>query len=160
MLVTTAIEPHLPGMGQTTSLKALLDLGCTRCLVSPALVEKFGIRLRRLKTQIAFCQLDGSVAGGIPATFTTVSLEMTMGSHSETLSFTVTPGMDRLLILGLDLLKKWNPQVDWRKGLLKFPARGKTPCTTECKPQKDPGKKLRQPQGESQYQVYQKNTMT
>lgn len=141
-LVTMAIEPHLPGMGQTVSLKALLDSGCTRCLVRPALVEKFGIRLRRLKIPIALGQVDGSVAGGIPATFTTVSLEMTMGSQSETLSFTVTPGMNRLLILGLNWLKKWNPRVDWRKGLLKFPVWGKTPCSTERKPQKDPWQEI------------------
>lgn len=119
--VTMPIELQLPGTGQKASLRALLDSGCTRCLVSPALVEKLRIRPRRLKCPIAFCQLNGSVVGGIPAMFVTEPLEMQMGAHSETLSFIVAPGMERPLVLGLAWLKRWNPQVDWRKGLLKFP---------------------------------------
>lgn len=58
--------------------------------------------------------------GGIPATFATESIRMQMGAHSEVMSFIIAPGMERLLVLGLVWLKKWNPYVNWRKGLLKF----------------------------------------
>lgn len=50
--------------------------------------RKTGGLPERLKNLIAFCQLDKSVTGGVPAT---ESLGMTMGGHSETLSFIVTP---------------------------------------------------------------------
>lgn len=69
--VTVPIELHFPGSGLEATLRALLDSGCTRCLVNLALVEKLGIWLRRLKVPVTFCQLDGSVVGGIPATFAT-----------------------------------------------------------------------------------------
>lgn len=72
-------------------LKAILDSGCTRCVISPEVVKKLG--LRRLKIPIAFCQLHGSVAGEGPAHFVTKLVEMGIGSHTETLSFIMVPGM-------------------------------------------------------------------
>lgn len=62
--VTILIELSFPKSGLKANLRVLLDSGCTRCLVNPALVEKLGIQLRRLKVLIAFCQLNGSVTGG------------------------------------------------------------------------------------------------
>lgn len=44
-----------------------------------------------------------------------------MGSHTETLTFIMAPGMEWPLILGLTWLKKWNPLIDWRERRLKFP---------------------------------------
>lgn len=76
-------------------------MGCTRCLVNPAVVEKLGVRLKQLNVPIAFCQLDGSVAGGIPVTFITEPIEIRIVTHTETLSFTIAPGIESLLVLGL-----------------------------------------------------------
>lgn len=73
-----------------------------------------------LKVPVAFCQLDGTVAGGAPATFVTEPVVMRMGAHTETLSFIVTPGMEGPLILGMAWLLKWKPYVNWRKQILKF----------------------------------------
>lgn len=60
------------------TMTPLLDSGCTRCLVSPSVVEKLGIHLRQLKTSVAFSQLDGTLAGGAPATFVTEPVQMKM----------------------------------------------------------------------------------
>lgn len=54
--VTVPIELYFLGSGLRTNLRALLDLGCTRCLINPAMVEKLGIQLRQLKVIVAFCQ--------------------------------------------------------------------------------------------------------
>lgn len=67
-------------------LRGLLESGCTRCLVNPALVEKLGIQLRRLKVLITFCQFDGSVIGGILAMFATEPIGMQIGAHLEVLT--------------------------------------------------------------------------
>lgn len=112
--ITMPIELLIPSLEKKVALKSLLDSGCTKCLISPNLVGKLWVCLRRLKNPISFCQLGGSVAGGIPATFTTEPMDLTMGHHSKTLTFIVVPGMEWSLVLGLTWLKKWNPQVDWR----------------------------------------------
>lgn len=53
--------------GHKVGLMGLLDLGYTKCLVKPALVEKLGVRLRPFNVLVAFCQLDGSVAREVPS---------------------------------------------------------------------------------------------
>lgn len=73
------------------------------------------------KTPISFCQLDGSIAGGVPATLATEPLGMSKGSHSETPTFIVAPGMEWSLVPGLAWLKKM--------GHLKFPGE-KAPLPT------------------------------
>lgn len=45
-LVTTPIELVRPSLVCKENLTALLDSGCTRCLVSPSRVEKLGMQLR------------------------------------------------------------------------------------------------------------------
>lgn len=47
------------------------------------LVEEMGLHLRQLKVPVAFCQLDGSVAGAAPATFITEPIEMKMGEKTD-----------------------------------------------------------------------------
>lgn len=44
--------------------------------------------------------------------------------------------------LGLDWLKKWNLQVDWRKGLLKFPKREQVPGNRSHGVKKGPHKEV------------------
>lgn len=61
-LVRVPIELIIQSSGHKVGLMGLLDLGCTKCLVNPALLEKLGVRLRPLNVLVAFCQLDGSVA--------------------------------------------------------------------------------------------------
>lgn len=91
--VTILVELVVPSPGHKENLVALLDLGCTRCLINPALVEKLGLRLKQLKVPMAFfCQLDSSVAGGRAAMFITEPIEI-----RETLSFIMAPGMERRL---------------------------------------------------------------
>lgn len=115
--IMVPLELSILGSGKKVTLAALLDSGCTCCLISPKLVGKMGAPLRRLETPIAFCQLDGSFAWGIPASFAARLLNLVKGSHSETLA----PGMEMPLVLGLAWLKKWNHIDDWREGCLKFP---------------------------------------
>lgn len=70
-------------MGCKGFLTALLDSGCTQCLISLGMVEKLGMRLRELKTPTDFSQLDRTVAGGVPATFLIEWVELKIGTHIE-----------------------------------------------------------------------------
>ncbi|XP_058041925.1 uncharacterized protein LOC131199783 [Ahaetulla prasina] len=117
------VNLHVPSSGNKGEMLALLDSGCTRCMISPELVEKMELKLRTLSKPIAFAQLDGSVAGGGPAHFVTEPIEMIIGDHREILNFIVAPGMDQPLLLGLSWLRKWNPHINWRTGVLRFRSR-------------------------------------
>lgn len=127
--------------GHKGSLLALLDLGCTRCLVNSTLVEKLGLQLQEPKVPMAFCQLDGSVAAATPTTFVTEPVEMRLGAHTETLSFIVVSGMERPLVLGLVWLLKWNSYVNSRRRL---------PAPLEEKTKKNIGAAMQEhPRGDS-----------
>lgn len=67
--LTLLQELLIPSSGRKVRLRALLDFGCTKCLISPTMVGKLVVHLKRPKNPITFCQLDGSIAGGIPAMF-------------------------------------------------------------------------------------------
>lgn len=73
----------MPSSGSKGDLTILLDLGGTRCLVSPKVVKKLGPCLRELKVPVAFCKLDGTVEGGAPTTFVTEPVVMRMGTHRD-----------------------------------------------------------------------------
>lgn len=60
--VTFPIELVVQPLGLKTSLLALLNSGCTRCLVNSILVEKLGIRTKGSDSG-AFYQLDSSIVG-------------------------------------------------------------------------------------------------
>lgn len=52
--MTARVKVMMASLGSKEILLALLDSGCTRFLVSPQLIEKLGMRLRKLKNPIAF----------------------------------------------------------------------------------------------------------
>ncbi|KAG8141461.1 hypothetical protein E2320_007083 [Naja naja] len=96
---------------KTVKLSALLDTGCTRCLINPTLVGKLGIHLWKLKTPpITFCQLARSVMGEEgreePANFCHRTLGNNHGDPYERLIFIVAPRMEWPLVLGLIWLKR------------------------------------------------------
>lgn len=80
--VTIPIDLVVQSLACKGRLVASWTWGAPR-LVNLALVQKLGMRFRHVKVPIAFCQLDGSVAGGIPATFITEPIEVTMGANSD-----------------------------------------------------------------------------
>ncbi|KAK9402189.1 hypothetical protein NXF25_010545 [Crotalus adamanteus] len=52
--------------GQRIACKALIDSGCTRCLISRKVADALGLRLIKLSRPINFEQVDGSLLGGAP----------------------------------------------------------------------------------------------
>lgn len=55
-------------MGEGSNQGALIDSGCTRCLIQRSVVTALAIRVVALRTPIQFEQMDGSVLGGTLAT--------------------------------------------------------------------------------------------
>lgn len=78
----------------------LVDLGCTRCLISETVATSMGMRLQRLGRPIRFEQMDGSLLGCQPATHVTEKVTMELGQHRERIHFVVVPKITEEVILG------------------------------------------------------------
>lgn len=102
------VSPHSGCRGE---YDALIDTGCTQCLISEVVVKKVGIRVRPLRKPVWFKQVDGSLLGGVPATFITEPVQMELGEHWEVIRFVVVPSMMEAVILGLAWLDKWGPTI-------------------------------------------------
>ncbi|KAG8147118.1 hypothetical protein E2320_022583, partial [Naja naja] len=94
-------------INQQLKLGALIDSGCTRCLITQAVVHKFE-------------QVDGSILVGTPATHRTEMVRMDMGHHWEKISFVVVNHMTEAVIWGLSWLDKWCPTIHWEGGFRKI----------------------------------------
>ncbi|XP_060542340.1 uncharacterized protein LOC132710346 isoform X1 [Pantherophis guttatus] len=92
---------------------ALIDTGCTRCLIRKAVVDALGLRVRRLRVPVRFEQMDSTLLGGAPATHVTEMMSLEIGGHQETIRFIVIETMIELLILELTWLDKWQPNIWW-----------------------------------------------
>ncbi|KAK9408175.1 hypothetical protein NXF25_006949 [Crotalus adamanteus] len=113
---TIPITLTSPVTGESKPFQALLDTGCTRCLISKGVVQQMQIRVARLKSPIRFEQVDGSLLGGAPTTLVTEPIRMDIGGHWETIRFIVVPTMSESVILGLAWMDKWTPTIWWADG--------------------------------------------
>ena len=108
--------------------EALIDSGCEGSCIDRTYVQERGIITQKLPRPIAVLNADGSPneAGPI-AEF--VELEMRIGDHIERIEFGVTSLGRGQVFLGFDWLKRHNPSVDWREGLVEFDR-----CPSRCYP--------------------------
>lgn len=99
---------------------ALIDSGCTCCLICRAIVNRLGLGPVSLRTPIRFEQMDGSLLGGAPVTQVTETVRLEIGEHRESIQFIVVERMIELIILGLPRLDKWKPNIWWEDGFRKL----------------------------------------
>lgn len=100
-------------MGKTVQQGALIDTGCTRCLMKQSLAEILGPCIMYLQTPITFKQMNDSVLGGQPSIRVTELVHLEIGQHWELICFVVVETMIEPLILGLSWLDKWEPIIWW-----------------------------------------------
>lgn len=65
-------------------VKALINSGCTRCLISQPTVRNLGLRVRKLKQPMKFEHVDGTLVGGLAASHLTEPVQLKLGDHQET----------------------------------------------------------------------------
>uniref|UniRef100_A0A2D4IEP7 Peptidase A2 domain-containing protein n=1 Tax=Micrurus lemniscatus lemniscatus TaxID=129467 RepID=A0A2D4IEP7_MICLE len=96
---------------------ALVDTGCTRCLINQLVVDELKLSVEFMKQPMKFEQVDGSLLGGKPSFTMTVPVKLEIGVHWEILRFIVVQDMRADVILGLVLLDHWQPTIWWEGGL-------------------------------------------
>lgn len=117
-VIPVVIQNTRSGVGDEQS--ALIDSGCTQCLIRQSVVDNLAIWVRTLQTPIRFEQMDGSILGGVPATHVTELVRLEIGEHWEYIRFVVVDTMIEPLILGLTWLDKWQPTIWWEEGFRKL----------------------------------------
>lgn len=58
-------------------------------------------------------QIDGSMLGGLTASYLTEPVHLRLGDHKETIQFIEVSKMAEAMILGLSWLTKWSPVIHW-----------------------------------------------
>lgn len=103
--------------------KAMIDSGATGNFIS----WKYA-RWKRLPTQKKKDQYDLQMADGSTLSSRvdeeTISLPLAIQRHHEELTFDVVGMATHDVILGMPWLKKHNPVIDWRRGVLTFKRTG------------------------------------
>ena len=98
--------------------KALVDSGASTCYISEDMANRIGcFQVKLIKPK----KLElATKSACIYARLRTEEIEMRIGTHKETLTFLVVPGLQDELILGKSWLVKHNPSIDWTTNLITF----------------------------------------
>jgi len=105
-------------------VKALMDSGCTHTEIDKQLVKDKRIQTKPINFSFEVFNTDGMKNGEVTRV---ASLEIEINSHKEQLEAGVTDldGMD--MFLGHDWLVKYNLEVNWKNGTIRF-----TRCPGQC----------------------------
>ena len=113
--------------GRFFATKALLDCGSTGSCISEDFVRKNQIRTTKVARPIPIYNADGTENKGGPIR-EYVDMRMIVQDHVERIQFAVSSLGETDIFIGLDWLRKHNPDIDWRKSTMLFKR-----CPKECR---------------------------
>ena len=125
---------HIPvilyGRNKSKEVIAMVDCGATDTFLSSRFVSKNKVKTRKLDKPVPILNIDGSP--NVHGSITEVAvLRMDIGSHSEKVVFPITDVGTEDVVIGLDWLRKHNPDIDWEHGSLRL-----SRCPADCKAKK------------------------
>ena len=103
----------------TKEVVAMIDSGATNTFISKRFVWDNRIPTRKLQNLVLLFNIDGTENRAGRITEMAV-LRMKINDHDEQVVFSVTDIDDEDVIIGLDWLRKHNPDMDWEEGLIKL----------------------------------------
>ena len=110
--------------GKKLKVKALVDSRCMYTGIDKQLVKDKRIQTKPINFSFEVFNVNGTKNGEMTKV---IPLETKINRHKETLEAAVTD-LDRTdMFLGYDWLIKYNPEVDWKNGTIKF-----TRCPGNC----------------------------
>jgi len=110
--------------GKNLKVKALVDSGCTYTGIDKQLVKDKRIQTKSIDFSFKVFNTDGTKNGEV---IKVAPLEIEINGHKETLEVAVTDLDRTYMLLEHDWLVKYNPEVNWRNGTIKF-----TRCPGNC----------------------------
>ena len=110
--------------GKNLNVKALVDSGCIHIGIDEQLVKDKRIQTKSIDFSFKVFNTDGTKNGEVTKV---APLEIEINGHKETLEVVVMDLNGTDMFLGHDWLVKYNPEVNWRNGTIKF-----TRCPGNC----------------------------
>ena len=120
------IPVQLSGKQRHKDITAMVDSGATTKFLNRRFVKDNKVTTRKLKKPIPLYNIDGSENRDGTVSEVAV-LDMTIGTHRESVMFIVTDIGEEDVIIGLDWLCKHNPDIDWEHGSLRL-----SQCPASC----------------------------
>ena len=106
-------------------LQALVDSGCTHTGIDEQLVKKEKIKTEPMDRSFEVFNTDGTKNREVTRF---VLLEVEIDRYKKQIDAVITDLHSTDIFLGYDWLVKYNPEVNWNKGTMKF-----TRCPRTCK---------------------------
>jgi len=110
--------------GKNLKIRALVDSGCTHTGIDEQLVKEKRIQTKKINFSFKVFNADGMKNGEVTKV---APLEVEINRHKEVLEAAVTDLDGTDMFLGHDWLVKYNPEVNWKNGTIKF-----TRCPGNC----------------------------
>ena len=107
----------------------MIDSGASDNFISQRLVHQWGIDTRRKQHQFELVAIDGSALPNVSSE--TEPLTLAFQRHQEEIVFDVADMANHDVVLGYTWLKRHNPNINWRQGVLEF---GQCGCVTGIGP--------------------------
>ena len=125
------IPVRLSGKQRHKDITAMVDSGATTKFLNRRFVKDNKVTTRKLKKPIPLYNIDGSENRDGTVSEVAV-LDMTIGTHRESVVFIVTDIGEEDVIIGLDWLREHNPDIDWERGSLRL-----SRCPMSCPAHRD-----------------------
>ena len=109
----------------------MVDSGATTKFLNRRFMKDNKVTTRKLKKPIPLYNIDGSENRDGTVSEVAV-LDMTIGTHRESVVFIVTDIGEEDVIIGLDWLREHNPDIDWERGSLRL-----SRCPASCPAHRD-----------------------
>ena len=116
-------------MQEGIMVKALLDSGVTRLVMSLELAKKQGFKLKKLEKPMYVRNIDSLLNKEEPIEYM-VEVNIYYQGHRERTEINVIGEQKWIVILGMPWLAHHNTEIDWRTGEVKM-----TRCLEECRKQ-------------------------
>ena len=97
-------------INKAVEVKVMIDSGSAGNFISPATVEKYGLRTHMRSTPLSVTHVQGGSVGIVSEQ---VTFKMSKDAHSETITLDVVPLGRHAIILGMPWLRVHNPSMDW-----------------------------------------------
>lgn len=99
-------------------LQAMIDSGASGNFASESFIKRHGIATQRKKEGYELIAVDGSSLPSVERE--TIPLPLAIQRHHEEIVLDVTDMASHDIVLGIPWLRKHNPVIDWRRGVLTF----------------------------------------
>ncbi|KAI5453489.1 hypothetical protein NCC49_005964 [Naganishia albida] len=98
----------------------MIDSGATGNFIHSRVVQRYGLKLKRLSEPMPISVIDGRPIASGRLTHEATPIRLTTGAHSKIIRLLPTILGQHDVILGLPWLQKHNPSIDWNKGEIVF----------------------------------------